>query len=46
MFWIGTAFTVVAGIVALASVMLVRHPADVSELGSVSTRWLAQHRVN
>ena len=46
MFWIGAAFTVVAGLVALASVMLVQHPADVSDLGTVSTHWLDEHRAN
>ena len=46
MFWIGTALTLVAGILALRVVTLSTRPADVDELGSMSNRWLAEHRVD
>jgi hypothetical protein len=46
MFWIGTAVTLVAGIVALLAVLLTKRPADVNELGSVSAHWIAEHRVD
>jgi len=46
MLWIGTAVTLVAGIVALMAVILVKRPADVDDLGSVSDHWVAQHRVD
>jgi hypothetical protein len=42
MLWIGTAVTLVAGIVALRMV-LAKRPADVDELGSVSDHWIAEH---
>ena len=42
--WLGTALTLLAGIVALLLVILVKRRVDVDELGSVSHRWLAQHR--
>ena len=46
MVWILTAVTMLAGIVALMVVLLVKRPADVNELGSVSHRWIADHRVD
>jgi hypothetical protein len=45
MLWIGTAVTLVAGIVALMVVSLKR-PANLPELGSLSDRWIAEHRVD
>ena len=45
MLWIGTAVTLVAGVVALAAV-LVKRPADVSDLGAMSDHWIAQHEGN
>jgi hypothetical protein len=44
MLWIGTAVTLVAGIVALTVVILAKRRADVDELGSVTDRWIAEHR--
>ena len=46
MLWIGTAVTLVAGIVALMVVILAKRPPDVDDLGSVSDHWIAQHRVD
>ena len=46
MLWIGTALTLVAGILVLVVVILAKRPADVHELGSVSGRWIAEHRVD
>ena len=46
MLWIGTAVTLVAGIVALTLVILAKRPADVDKLGSVSDHWIAEHRVD
>jgi hypothetical protein len=46
MLLIGTAVTLVAGILALMAVILVRRPADGGELGSVSDRWIAKHEVD
>jgi hypothetical protein len=45
MFWIATALTLVAGILALMVVTISTRPADVDELGSMSNHWLAEHRV-
>jgi hypothetical protein len=45
MLWVGIAVTLVAGIVALAAV-LVKRPADIRDLGSVSDHWIARHRVD
>jgi hypothetical protein len=45
MLWIGTAVTLVAGIVALRMVILAKRPAGVDDLGSVSNRWITEHRV-
>ena len=47
--WIEMALTVVAGVVVLIvvmSVILARRPADLHNLGSVSNRWIAEHRVD
>jgi hypothetical protein len=46
MFWIGTALTLVAGILGLMVVTLSTRPANVDELGSMSYHWLAEHRVD
>ena len=46
MLWIGTAVTLVAGMVALTLVILAKRPADVDTLGSVSDHWIAEHRVD
>ena len=46
MLWIGTAVTLVAGMVALTLVILAKRPADVGTLGSVSDHWIAEHRVD
>jgi len=45
MTWMETVVTLVAGIVALMAAVLVRRPADVDELGSLSTQWVARHRL-
>jgi hypothetical protein len=45
MLWILAALTLVAGIVALMVVSMNR-PANVSELGAVSDRWIAEHRAD
>jgi hypothetical protein len=45
MLWILAALTLVAGVVALM-VVSVKRPANVRELGSVSDRWIADHRVD
>jgi len=46
MVWIGTAVALVACIVVLMVVILVKRPSDVDERGSVSTQWIAAHRVD
>jgi hypothetical protein len=46
MFWIGTAVTLVAGIVALTLVILANRHVNVDQLGSVSDHWIAEHRVD
>ena len=46
MFWIGTALTLVAGILALMVVTLSARPTDEDELGSMSSHWLAEHRMD
>jgi hypothetical protein len=43
MFWIGIGLTLLAGMVLIA-VILARRPAH--DLGSVSDRWIAEHRVD
>ena len=45
MLWIGTAVTLVIGVVALLLVIFVKRPTDVGALGSVSDHWVADHRV-
>ena len=47
--WIETALSLVAGVVVLMVVVvaiLAKRPADVHALGSVSNRWIAEHRVD
>jgi hypothetical protein len=46
MFWIGTAVTLVVGIAALMVVILGKRPVDMGKLGSVSDRWITDHRVD
>jgi uncharacterized membrane protein YidH (DUF202 family) len=43
MFWIRTAVTLLAGIVALVVVILSKRPVDIGTLGSVSDQWIADH---
>ena len=44
--WILTAVAVFAGIVALMMLMLVKRAPNVHELGHLSNRWIAKHRVD
>ena len=46
MLWIVTAVMLVAGVVALIVMMLTRRAVNLDELGSVSDRWIADHRVD
>ena len=46
MLWILTAITFVAATAALVLTMFVKRPVRVAELGSVSDRWIAEHRVD
>ena len=46
MLWLGTAVTLVAGIAALMVVVLAKRPVKADELGSVSHRWIVDHRVD
>ncbi len=46
MLWIGTAVTLGAGSIALMLVLLTRRPPQIEDLGSVSHRWIAEHRVD
>ena len=46
MLWIVTAATVVAGLVTLLAMILVKRDVRVDELGTVSNRWIADHRVD
>ena len=46
MFWVGAAVAAVVGIVGLMVAILVKRPPDVGQLGSVSERWIAEHRVD
>ncbi len=46
MLWIGTAVTFGAGSVALMLALLARRPPQIEELGSVSHRWIAEHRLD
>jgi hypothetical protein len=45
MLWIGTALTVVAGLVVLIVALFAKRAPDVKDLGSVSAHWIAAHRV-
>ena len=45
MLWIGTAVSVVAGILVLRLLFFTKHPGVVDRLGPVSDRWIAEHRV-
>jgi hypothetical protein len=44
MLWIGTAVTLVAGIIAL--MVSAKRPPKVGDLGSVSDHWIAEHHVD
>jgi hypothetical protein len=46
MLWIVTAISVAAGVVALLAAIFSKRGDDVGELGAVSTRWIAEHRVD
>jgi hypothetical protein len=46
MLMIVAAATVVAGIVSLLVVLLVKRDVRVDELGTVSSRWIADHRAD
>jgi len=46
MVWIGTALIVVTGAVALMAVVFGKRTVSASQLGSVSDRWIAEHRVD
>ena len=46
MVWIAAAVMVVAGVVALIVMMLTRRAVRLDELGPVSDRWIANHRVD
>jgi hypothetical protein len=46
MVWIGTALTLVVGIIALRVVILAKRPSAVDQLGAVSDQWIEQHRVD
>jgi hypothetical protein len=46
MFWIGAGVALGVGLVALTVVIVARRPAGVDALGSVSTHWIAEHRVD
>ena len=46
MLWIGTAVTLLAGAVALLVIVRAKRRADIYQLGSVSTHWITEHRVD
>lgn len=46
MLWILIAATAFAGIVALRVLVLFKRAADGNGLGSVSSHWVAEHRVD
>jgi hypothetical protein len=46
MLWILTAIALVAGAAALIALMFSKRPVHVKELGAVSERWIAEHRVD
>jgi len=45
MLWIGIGLSLV-GVVVAMGILVTRHPAHADELGAVSDRWIAQHRVD
>ncbi len=46
MVWILTAVAVLAGIVTLMMLTLGKRTPDLHELGHLSNRWIAEHRVD
>jgi hypothetical protein len=46
MLWIATAVTLTVGIVALLAAIFSKRGDYVDELGAVSSRWIAEHRVD
>ncbi len=46
MLWIGTVVAFAVGLAVLVTVSLVRRSGDLGSLGSVSPRWIAEHRVD
>jgi len=46
MLWIVTAVTVAVGVIALLAALISRRGDDVNELGALSSRWIAEHRVD
>lgn len=46
MLWIVTAVTVAVGIVAVLVAIFSKRADFVDELGAVSSRWIAEHRVD
>jgi hypothetical protein len=46
MLWIVTAVTVAVGIVALLVAIFSKRGDYVDDLGAVSSRWIAEHRVD
>jgi hypothetical protein len=46
MLWIVTAVTLAVGVVALVAAIFSRRGDYVDELGAVSSRWIAEHRVD
>ena len=45
MLWIVTAVTVAVGVIALLAALISRRD-HVNELGELSSRWIAEHRVD
>jgi hypothetical protein len=46
MLWIVTAVSLAVGIVALLAAIFSKRADYVDELGAVSSRWIAEHRVD
>jgi hypothetical protein len=46
MLWIVTAVSLAVGVVALLAVIFSKRSDYVDELGAVSSRWIAEHRVD
>jgi len=46
MLWLATAATAVAGIVTLLVAIFAKRDVRVDELGTVSSRWIADHHVD